>query len=582
MRRLSPSSASWTGRITTGQAGPAFAAPAYAGPGRLLAGWLAIAGTFAGCAAPDRVPPPPGPVALARAQGPDAWPASPAPGGPDLGRTHALADEVRGPRDDADDLQGAAAGKPAAQTDRPAASTGPLDELQRAAAAVPAPWAEHTLDLPTALALAGASNPTIALAQEAVRAALAEQIQARVLLLPDLDAGGSVNLHDGNLLSTIGIIRDVRRGSAYTGAGAGAVGSGTVAVPGVFLTAQLANAIYLPRIAVQQVARRRFESRAVTNDILRDVAARWLALAGAEALLTALRQSERDVGEVARLTANFARTGQGRQGDAERARSELLLLHTQVERAEGEVAAAAAELSRLLDLDPAVRLHPPAGPLPILQLVNPAEPLDALLRTALVQRPELAAAAAAVLAASTRLRQEQVRPFVPTIGVGFSAGTFGGGSDLTEPRFGRFAPRTDFDALAYWTLDNLGAGNLAEQKRLRARLAEAEAERVRVLDRVRREVAEALALVAARRMELDVARRRLVVSEETYRLEIARSRNLEARPIEVLNSANLLTSSRQELVRATVEFNIAQFDLLTALGEPSLDGALAAGTAPPP
>src|SRR5439155_3347866 len=128
----------------------------------------------------------------------------------------------------------------------------PLGPKERPVArdAVPAPSAnvvsvaaaEQTIDLPQALALAGVDNPTIALAQEAVQASRAELWQARAQLLPSLDAGVSFDLHRGPLLSAQGIVRDVNRQSLYAGAGAAAVGAGTVGFPGVRLTAHLAEA----------------------------------------------------------------------------------------------------------------------------------------------------------------------------------------------------------------------------------------------------------------------------------------------------------------------------------------------------
>src|SRR5262245_30684387 len=58
--------------------------------------------------------------------------------------------------------------------------------ISSAAPAVPPRRAEYTLNLETALGLACIENPTIALAEEAVRASMAEQLQARALLFPTL------------------------------------------------------------------------------------------------------------------------------------------------------------------------------------------------------------------------------------------------------------------------------------------------------------------------------------------------------------------------------------------------------------
>jgi outer membrane protein TolC len=96
----------------------------------------------------------------------------------------------------------------------------------------------------------------------------------------------------------------------------------------------------------------------------------------------------------------------------------------------------------------------------------------------------------------------------------------------------------------------------------------AEAERLRVIDAVRKEVAEAQADVVGRRQVIEVAARQLRAAENGFRLDLTRSKNLEGRPIEVLNSANLLLAARQDLIRAMVGYNQAQFRLYVALGQP--------------
>jgi outer membrane protein TolC len=91
-----------------------------------------------------------------------------------------------------------------------------------------------------------------------------------------------------------------------------------------------------------------------------------------------------------------------------------------------------------------------------------------------------------------------------------------------------------------------------------------------VINVIRREVAEARALAASRRREYEVARRQLDTAGEAYRLDLLRTRNLAAKalPIELLNSANLLTAARQDLVRALIAYDQAQFQLFVALGQP--------------
>jgi outer membrane protein TolC len=434
--------------------------------------------------------------------------------------------------------------------------------------AVPAAGADHPIDLETALTLAGVENPTIALAMEAVRASLAEQMGARSLLLPTLDAGMNLNVHRGNLQSSQGIIENIDRQALYVGAGAAAIGAGTVSIPGVRITAHLADAVFAPRVARQQVVKSRLQSLATQYAVLLEVATLYFDLVGAEARLAATRQSEEDLAEVVRVTANFARTGLGRDGDAQRAKCEAHLLHIQEEGGEGDVAVASAELARLLNLDPAIRLRGPGEPIPLIQLIDPRANLDDLIQIAVANHPEIAARTADMAANEIRLRQEKVRPFVPFLSVGFSAGEFGGGSDRADLKFGHFSGRTDFDVLAVWSLHNLGVGNLAIARSMRAEVNQAAIERARAIDRIGREIASAYALSAARASQVEIARSRQQTAQRAYRLDLARAKNLQGLPIEVLNSLNLLNSARQDLIRALVEYNQAQFHLFVSLGQP--------------
>jgi outer membrane protein TolC len=428
--------------------------------------------------------------------------------------------------------------------------------------------ANYSIDLATALGLAGADNPTIALAQEAVAASRAQQLEAQSLLLPSLNVGVSYNDHQGPLQTSTGVITKVTRQSLYDGLGAEAVGAGTVGFPGIHLFADLADAAFAPRAARERVAGRSFDALATRNAILLEAATRYFDLAAAAASLQASRQSEADSEQIASLTSAFAKKGQGRQSDAERARDNTLLLHSAEQRAEEDAAVAAAALARVLDMDPAVRLQAPDGPPPVVQLVDPQIDLESLVRIALDNRPEIAARSADVAFNQTLLRQERFRPFLPFLSVGYSAGQFGGGSDLTDTRLGHFSGRTDFDAYAFWSLENLGVGNWARQRRRRAQVGEAEAERLRTIDRIRREVGEALALSAARLGEVNTARRRVETASRSFQADLVRAKNLEGRPIEVLDSVNALAAARQDLIRALAGYDVAQFQLFVALGRP--------------
>ncbi len=444
---------------------------------------------------------------------------------------------------------------------------------------IPPPPDAEPIDLPTALELAGVANPVIALAEQAVQTSLARQLQAYSLLLPSLTVGADYDDHVGVLQNSFGAIRKVKRQSAFVGLGTRVFAAETVTIPGVRLFAHLGEAWFEPQVARRVVAERQFEAVATRNNVLLDVALRYLNLLGAEGRLAVIRQSQADFAEVARLTAAYARTGQGRDGDAERARTDALLLQTEEQRAQEEVAVAAADLSRFLNLDPSVRLQITRDAIQVVPLVDPHKPLPELLDVAARFRPELAAATAAIDAGLARVREEKTRPFFPLLSVGYSAGGFGGGSQTTSPEFGNFRGRADFDVYAVWTLQNVGFGNVALVRRRQAETNEAEAERLRMLNQVEREVADAYNLSAARLREVDVSRRQLQTAVDGFQRDLTRTRGFQGLPIEVLNSAKLLALARQEYLRAVIAFDEAQFQLFVALGQPP---TLAPGVGPAP
>ena len=429
---------------------------------------------------------------------------------------------------------------------------------------------EQVVDLASAFRLASLANPTIGLAEDTVRANLAEQMLARALLFPTLNVGTTLSIHRGALLSGRGTVRDVDRESLYIGAGSDVRGAGTLAVPGVHVVSHLGDAAFAPRVAQQKVQGSQFNAAATQNVVLLDVANGYLALVGAEARLLALGQSEKEIAEVAKLTSDFASKGLGREADALRAQSELSLLQSTIDRTEEEVVALASELARLLSTDATVRLRPEAGSPPLIQLVDDRLGLELLLQTAVANHPEIAARESNVALSETRLRQERVRPFLPIVSIGFSAGDFGGGSNLAGYRFSHFNSRTDLDVLAVWTLPNFGMSNRAVQNKVRSEIATAEAHRTEAIDQVQREVTEAFSRARAARNELNIAKRRVQTSQQAFKQDLARTKDRLGNLIEVLSSFNQLNAARQDLIQAMVVYSQAQFQLYVALGSTPL------------
>ena len=152
--------------------------------------------------------------------------------------------------------------------------------------------------------------------------------------------------------------------------------------------------------------------------------------------------------------------------------------------------------------------------------------------------------------------------------IGYSAGTFGGGSDLSPPELGNFQGRSDFDAVAFWTLQNLGVGNVALIREAQSHLRTENYQMIRVLDQVRDEVAEAYARAHARWAQIGVSEQAVRTAQDAYREDLTRIRGQEGLPIEVLDSVRLLGQGRGDYLNAIVDYNRAELELYVALGQP--------------
>ena len=424
------------------------------------------------------------------------------------------------------------------------------------------------IDLVSAFRLAGVENPEIQIASRRVVEAVAARQLAAAQILPSINGGSSYNNHTGNLQQVDGSILKVNRTALYAGAGAFAIGSGTVQVPGVVWNGNLSVNLFSYLQSRQLVEQRQFSTAATRNDVLLQVAVAYLELLRAEqsrAIAAAIRD---DAQEVARLTANYALTGQGRKADADRAATELRQRETELLSFESDVLTLAARLAQLLNLDPSIRLHPVEARAVPNAIVPAAMSLSELIALALMQRPELGERRAAIRRALLDLNSAKLLPFSPNVIMGFSAGTFGGGSNLVTPTFGDFASRTDFDAIGYWTLQNLAVGTRALINAASARLGTSNLEQVAVLNRVRNEVASAHARTQARFAQIEINEEAVKTGQDAFREDLIRIRGREGLPIEVLNSLRLLARARLEYLGAIIDYNRAEFELYVALGQP--------------
>jgi outer membrane protein TolC len=472
----------------------------------------------------------------------------------------------------------AQAGPPPAPADQPLGAEGRpgTDESARGdeLAREDAPLGNEptqAIDLATALSLTAGNSPQVAFARARIDEALGQLDAADALCLPSIRFGANYNKHEGRIQDVAGEVIDTSRGSFYHGFGANAVGAGSPIVPGLIASFHMTDAIFQPRIAERTAAARQYASQAATNDALLTTALAYVELLRAAQDLALARQTRRDARELAGVTGDYARTGQGLESDWDRARTELALRINDQSRAAEALAVASARLAEAVRWDGAATLVPAEAGLVPIELVDPQTDRAVLVATALQQRPEVSENRQLVAETCERLQRERYAPLIPSVLLGVSYGGMGGGLGSNLDNYG---DRFDADAVAYWEIRNLGLGERAARRTAQARIDQARAREVAELDRIAREVSEAHAQVVLRKQRIDIARQAVEAASSSYRRNVERIRNGQGLPIEVLQSLQALAGAREEYLRATADYNTAQFTLHRSLGWPvSLQGS---------
>lgn len=416
----------------------------------------------------------------------------------------------------------------------------------------------YQIDLPTALRLASAQNYKIAIAMEKIAEASAQLDQSKVLLLPALTVGASYNRHEGQIQETNGNVLDVNRSARYAGLGAGAAGAGTIQVPGVSLTIDLADAFFEPLAARQNSLAAKAGAAAVTNQVLLDVCIAYYELVHAKAALAIAEETCQNASYLAGLTETFARTGEGLESDAERAAVEQLLRERNLQKAREAFQVQSVRLAEMLHLDSNVQLDPADINVMPIHIVPADRSVNELIDAALLDHPEVKERQALVDRAFERFQQSKHGPLIPKVALNFSAGNFGGES-------GDSGGRSDFDAAIYW---RFYFGDEASTREQYSIYRQARLERLGAVDRITSEVAQAYAHIQA--LEKQISPSASAIERASRSLQLNRERIYEKQglPIEVLQAIQSLETTRRLYLETVIDYNQAQFRLYTALGQP--------------
>lgn len=441
------------------------------------------------------------------------------------------------------------------------------------------------INLASALQLSNVRPIDVEVAAERVRTAAAALGLARAAWLPTMTIGGDYNRHDGPIQDSPGEVFPTNRSSAMFGVGTGI---------GAASTLSLTDAIFGPLAARQTLRAREADVQTAVNDSMLAVTDAYFSVEQARGELAGsidvTQRAEELLQRVRKLAPGIVPALEVTRAETEVARRQEAELLAQ-ERWQ----VASADLTRILRLAPTAQVEPLEPPHLQVTLIDLQKPVDDLVVVGLTFRPELASYQAQVQASLMLLRQEKLRPLIPSILLrGWStpasgtlaAGVFGGG---TDGFIGNTGFREDFDLQVLWQLDNLGFGNAARARLRKSEYRLATWELFRIQDRVAAEVAQAYSQARQAARRASIAEQEVKLARDSYDKNVIGLSQVRrageivqtvVRPQEAVAAIQALAQAYVNFYVAVAESNRAQFRLYRALGYPAQ--CLEAGTDCPP
>lgn len=473
------------------------------------------------------------------------------------------------------------------------------------------------INLATALRLSDARPIIVSAAGASVWVAEAKLQKAKVLWVPSLNIGADYIRHDGygpdinhgvNIPEGVNALGQTAPGSLgrplsqnvnlfYGGAGFTWAPSGENYFyqpnPGAPLLPSpqfqfTADMIFQPLHERQKLNSARWDLQASKNDALFMTAKAYFSVhryRGRYAVsIDAVERGRQLVTTISALSSDLVP-----RVEIDRARNLLADLEQQAVAARQDWRVSSAELTRVLRLDPRAVVEPLEHDHLQITLLAPDRSLDELIPIALTNRPELASHQALVQAMLVSIRQEKLRPLLPSLYMnGFQtpyeliqAGAVGIGKGGSVNQWGA---RNDISAQAIFAADGLGFRNLAQIKEARGMSSQAIVELFQIQDSV-------AAGVTRTQADLQSAAARVVQAEREVRSALINyNGNVEGlkqtrrfgnvliqafRPQEAVFALQLLMSAYQHYIDSVADYNTAQFAMFHELGYPAREISLA-------
>ncbi len=445
------------------------------------------------------------------------------------------------------------------------------------------------INLATALRLADARPLIVASAQASAWSAEAQLQKAKVLWIPAFMVATTYSRHDGPLDFNQGV--NVPQGfNIYGQPSPESFGKPLnqninwfIAGVSLYQVVATTDVIFQPLAARQVLDAKRWDVQTAKNDVVLEVAKSYFNVhrfrgqyAGA---LYTVAEGRKLVAAIKALSKDLVPGV-----EVDRARNLLAFLEQQAVMARANWRVASADLTQLLRLDFRAVCEPLEDDHLQITLLDPSRPLDQLIPIGLLNRPELAAHQAEIRAALVRIRQEKMRPLLPTVlltgwetpgGMVPQASIFGTGRGS---KMNNWSFRDDVSAQFMWQWDSFGFGNQALIKKRRGEQSQAIAKLMAAQDAVAMEINQAQALLQSTAARVVQAERSLRTGYVTYQRNFEGLKQTQRfgdvleqinTPQEVVYALKSLHAAFNEYFDTVADYNTAQFMLFHALGYPA-------------
>src|SRR5947208_11071205 len=359
-----------------------------------------------------------------------------------------------------------------------------------------------TIDLPSALRLAGARNLDVQLAREKVAEAYAAEESAIERFFPWLAPGVAYRRHDNLIQNTEGLIEEVHKQSYAPG--------GTVAAQ-----TDIGDAIFKSLEAHQLTTAARHGLDAQQQETTLAAARGYFDLAAAHEAVGVAREALRVSTDYAAEMDRAVEAGIAFKGDALRVKVQRQRDAIALRRAGENVRLASATPVQILHLDPIVELTPRDGSVVPLSIVSAKESLGDLVSQALAARPETPQSAALLSAAQHAKNGSVYGPLIPSVGGQAFFGGLGGGMNSET---GHFGESEDYVALLNWRIGPGGLFDFGNIHAHQARVRSAAFAVDKVIDQVANEVITSHTRLRSLTDQIATAKQSLSDSAEALRL----------------------------------------------------------------